>query len=201
MMMVNPQYTLVKASPTRLTAVYLKGGYGVVGLTKSNAEIVISMLRNKYPDREIVQVADNDMYNPNGNVGVLSAVDSAWNSKSTTPSLILALTAQRRNFKNISDLYVHGGAKLAKQQLGEVPEPPKDLEYHGLRLKYVNVKKRQDALETAVNEISKVMAEEDIEKIAPNGLEDYLSSHSIAPALKNRLKKNYIKPNQSNAHR
>ncbi|GAC03293.1 hypothetical protein [Paraglaciecola chathamensis] len=170
-----------------LTAVYLKGGYGVVGLTKSNAEIVISMLRNKYPDREIVQVADNDMYNPNGNVGVLSAVDSAWNSKInyTVPDFSSLPNAETLN--DISDLYVHGGAKLAKQQLGEVLEPPKDLlKYHALRLKYISNKKRQDALETAVNEISKVMAEEDIEKIAPNGLEDYLSSHSVVPTPKNK---------------
>ncbi|MBZ2164167.1 N-6 DNA methylase [Alteromonas stellipolaris] len=162
-----------------LTAVYLAGGYGVVGLNKDNVKHVISMLRNKYPERPIVQIADNDWENSLGNVGLLSAIEASWDSK---VGYVLPSFGENpeKGLNDLSDLYVTQGASEAKRQLSDVIAPPSTLlEYHTLIVRHSGDKDLQARIDTAILALESEYDEDDIKAFAPNGIEAYLAEQRL----------------------
>ncbi len=162
-----------------LTAVYLAGGYGVVGLNKDNVKYVISMLRNKYPDRQIVQIADNDWENTLGNVGLLSAIEASWDSKVGYVLPDFGKSPES-GLNDLSDLYVTQGASEAKKQLSEVTAPPSTLlEYHTLIVRHTSEKNLQAKVDAAISALESEYDEDDIKAFAPKGIEAYLAEQRV----------------------
>lgn len=124
--------------------------YVVNALDKHNKQLTIAAFRRVYPERKLIDIADNDLSNNQGNVGVLAALDASWNSGSF---YIIPPPKDQDGF-DINELFQKEGAQSINKLLQKPTAPPKNLmEYLSIRMKHVATSRFEQELEVAVNRL------------------------------------------------
>jgi phage/plasmid primase-like uncharacterized protein len=129
----------------------------VIGQTKANLGWVISAYRERYPNRDLVWVADNDMFRKrgDGNVGVLAAIDAAYSNQITF--VIPTFDGLDLSIKptDINDLSLLASDDIVKTQLANRIAPPATLmEYHLMRVQYLGPDNYEQGIQRAVEAVS-----------------------------------------------
>lgn len=129
------------------------GSLFVNALDKNNKPYVIAGLKKVYPSARIIDVADNDINNARGNVGVLSTLHTSWSQdiEYVVPKSIDSANA------DINEVYLAGGEVAVQALLHDIQSVPKNIvEYYRLRLSHVAHSSLEGEIQTAKNDIFSV---------------------------------------------
>ncbi len=137
----------------------------VVCVDIHNMQVLVEMFRERYPERELIVIADNDVLRnrkyDNGNVGVQAAIDAAFNNnaKYVIPDFTGIDLAQGPS--DINDIEIMAGLDVLSAQLENpnniLPAPKNIAEYHITRLKYEGFDSFDKAKEEAVDALKKAL--------------------------------------------
>ena len=135
------------------------GHPSVICLDVGNMKNVIGLMQKKHPNHTHIQVADNDIASiKKGNIGMLSALDNAYNLGVSFVKPDLSNIEEKGKISDTSDIHVHLGLDALAKNLNSITEPPEDaFAYHAERLLYVH----SNALERQLTLTLKAIEQED----------------------------------------
>ena len=141
------------------------GWPSVVCVDIHNMQVLVRMFRERYPDRELLIVADNDLFRDkrfdNGNVGVQAAIDAAFNNNARYMIPDFSGLDLEQRPSDINDIELMAGIDTLSRQMNDSSRhiaPPKNIAaYHIERLKYQGFDSFDEEKEEAVNALVKAM--------------------------------------------
>lgn len=121
------------------------------GLNKDNKKDVIEKLRQRYPNRLIIDVGDNDITNKRGNVGLLSSLYSSYHYG---VHIVLPPTDGFEN-TDINEYHNKHGIEATTQLLqNSVQAPPRNLlDYLRMRLPHVSPARFDEELQDSIKQV------------------------------------------------
>ncbi|MBL0710757.1 MAG: hypothetical protein JJV99_07075, partial [Colwellia sp.] len=135
----------------------------VICFDKDNMKKVIGLMSKKYPNHRHIHVSDNDRYSPkNGNVGVMSALDSAYHFGALVviPNVEKLPNALQNKFTDTSDFFTTENRETLKNELINQQNLSDVVVNHLERVKYVADSK----IDQQISLLSKVLDEAGVDK-------------------------------------
>jgi len=135
----------------------------VICFDKDNMKKVIGLMSKKYPNHRHIHVSDNDRYSPkNGNVGVMSALDSAYHFGALVviPNVEKLPNALQNKFTDTSDFFTTGNRETLKNELINQQNLSDVVVNHLERVKYVADSK----IDQQISLLSKVLDEVGVDR-------------------------------------